>query len=259
MGASVGPGRLVVIDVIHAEWIKLVTVRSHWVLVVIAVFFPIVVVGLTGIFSEDFFSGRDLAELVVGTSLVSALLVGVASIISVTAEFSFNTFRPTFAAVPRRDQVLFAKAALNTVLAMSLVAIIVAVSWGIGSALVEGSPELGDEGVTGLLFRLVLFAGIFAVLGVGVGLLLRSTALTVTLLLLWPFVVEPLIYGLFAVMNQEDLAKWLPMRSGFAMLGTVEDGDPSELLSPSTAAIYFALFSLAMYALGVWVTNRRDA
>ena len=91
----------------------------------------------------------------------------------------------------------------------------------------------------------MLFAGIFALLGVGVGLLLRSTALTVTLLLLWPFVVEPLIYGLLTVMNQEDLGKWLPMRAGFAMLGTVDDDD-SELLGPNVAGVYFAVFSAVM-------------
>jgi ABC-2 type transport system permease protein len=249
---------LVVIDVVRAEWIKLLTVRSHWVLVIIAVLFPFVVVGLTGIFSDDFFTSGDLADLVVGTSLVSALLVGVASIVSVTAEFSFNTFRPTFAAVPRRDRVLVAKAVLNTVLAMVILAAVVTITWATGSALVEGDPELGAEGVTGQLIRLVLFAGIFALLGVGVGLLLRSTALTVTLLLLWPFVVEPLIYGLLTVMNQEDLGKWLPMRAGFAMLGTVEDDD-SELLGPNAAGVYFAVFSAVMYAFGVLSAKRRDA
>jgi ABC-2 type transport system permease protein len=246
-------------DVLHAEWIKLVTVRSHWVLVIIAVAFPLVVVGLTGVFSDDFFSSGDLADLVTGTSIVSALLVGVASIVSVTAEYSFNTFRPTFAAVPVRERVIIAKALLNTVLALGLMSLVVAASWTIGGALVEGSPELGADGVLGQLVRVVLFAAIFALLGLGTGLLLRSTALTVTLLLVWPFVAEPLIFGLLSVIDQEDLTKWLPMRAGFGMIGVDDEGDGSDLLSPNVSGLYFFFVAVGMYLLGMWSARRRDA
>jgi len=97
------------IEALRSEWIKFSTLRSNWVMVVIAVAFPLVIVGLTAAFSASPPSGSDLAELIAGTGVVSALLLGALAILSITAEYGHNTIRPTFAALPDRWRALGAK------------------------------------------------------------------------------------------------------------------------------------------------------
>ena len=99
---------VIMINTLRSEWIKLRTVRMNCVLFIIAVAFPVVVcvlVGLAAATSTDL-TVSDVAGLVTGTSVVTALLLGVVGAVSITAEFAYGTIRPTFAATPRRMRVL---------------------------------------------------------------------------------------------------------------------------------------------------------
>ena len=66
----------------RAEWIKLVTLRSHWVLPIVGVGFCWLVVFLTANAADefDFVDGRELSELIVGVSIVTVMLLGVVAV-----------------------------------------------------------------------------------------------------------------------------------------------------------------------------------
>ncbi|CAN0195906.1 unnamed protein product, partial [Phaeothamnion confervicola] len=96
--------------IINAEWIKLRTVRMNWVLGIIAVAFPLIVSVLTcSLIDVDDLGARDIVDLVVNSSIVSALLLGVIGAVSIAGEFGHGTIRPTFAATPKRWRVFTAK------------------------------------------------------------------------------------------------------------------------------------------------------
>lgn len=247
------------IGILRAEWIKLTTLRSHFTLTIIAIAFPIVVVTLTGASTDERFTSHELADLVVGTTFVTGLLIGIVSVVSVTGEFSYNTLRPMFAAAPSRPGVMVTKALLNAVTAAFAVGATVAVCWLVGNSLIDGERSLSDDGVRGALVRMVVFAVIFAFIGVGAGALLRNTGLTVTLLLVWPLVGELLLAQLFVSMGIPSAAKWLPMLNGQIMLFDIDVSDEVDLLRPNQAGVYFAVFAVVLFLFGLLRTSRSDA
>ena len=63
---------------IRSEWIKLRTVRVHFVLLVLAVAFPVTVTVLVAIFGDnpETVQNHELAELISGTSVIGVMLFG---------------------------------------------------------------------------------------------------------------------------------------------------------------------------------------
>jgi hypothetical protein len=111
------------IRTITSEWIKLRTVLVHWVLAIIAAAFPIVITVLAAALGDyDFPSdlSGDISGLVVGTGVVTAMLLGAMAAISLTSEYGHNTIRPTFAATPARLQVHTAKLVVVTAVVVTI-------------------------------------------------------------------------------------------------------------------------------------------
>jgi len=256
-----------VINAVRAEFIKLRTVMVHWILVVIAVLFPIIVTTLVAIFAQidggDGFDSSSLAALVGGLSVVSAMLLGAMSVISITSEYGHNTIRPTYAATPNRLRVILAKVVVNTATVAVVAAVIVTISWLVGSILLSGRGEdiaLGDSGVLGSLISIVVLAVIVSWFGFALGLLIRNSPATVTVFLLWPLLIENLIGLVLTLVGGEDATKWLPYSAGIE--ATVSDNDNdfgTDSLGRPLGLIYFAVVSLALLALGSWSDRRRDA
>jgi ABC-2 type transport system permease protein len=245
-----------VIDAVRSEWIKISTLVSSWVLISVAAAFPLVVVALTGVFADAPWESAELAELITGTSVVSALLLGTLGVLAITADFSHNTIRPTFAALPDRWRVLLAKPIVQLAITASVVVAIVVVGWIAGSALLDGDQSLSGEGVLAALAGIVLLALGLTILGYGLGLLVRSTPLAICVLLLWPLVVEGIIAGLFSAAGAEDLQRWLPYTAGFNMI--VADS-PEDQLGRVGGGLWFFAWVAVVTGFGLWSANRRDA
>ena len=250
------------IDLLRSEQIKLRTVVMHWVLCVIALAFPLVITLLTSFFNGDDegWSARSLVEVLTGTSFLAVLLIAVIAAASVTGEFGFGTIRPTFTATPRRSRVVIAKAIVLVVLALEIQITVVVVGWLAGSAIAESRGATMNlssvEAGTNALVGTVVLAALMAVVGLGLGLLVRSTPAAVAALILWPLVVENLLGGLLSlIFDSSGLAVWMPFRAGFTMATLDPFDGPSRLV----AGIYFAGVAAVLLAIGTWSVNRRDA
>lgn len=248
---------------LRAEWIKLTTLRSHWVLPIVGVAFCWLVVFLTANAADpfQFIDGRELSELIVGVSIVTIMLLGVVSVLATTGEITYNTFRPTFAATANRWVELAAKLMVVTVTTLVITAVTVAVAW-LGAAAILGDGRdvsLGDRGAQGQLVALVLLGALLTVLGMALAMLLRNSAAAIAILLLWPFVVESLIAGFLAVLDQEGLIKFLPYAAGFQLVDLFNESGESDLLSPIAGGIYFGCVVAGLWLLGALRTDRGDA
>ena len=259
------------IRTIRSEFIKFRTITMNWVLGIVALAFPVVITLLSSWFQGDNgdFTGRNLVELVAGTSYVTVLLVMVLSATHMTNEYGFGTVRPTFAATPRRGRVIAAKAIVLVVFAALLQIVVVAVCVFGGRALAQhrgatidlGSAANGGVDLIAPLVGVLVLTVFAALLGLGVGMLMRSTPLSITTLVLWPLLVEGLLSGLiFVITKNEKSTFWLPFRAGLrlAMVGGVgmgSDAGPSRL----QAGLYFGSVSVALTLLGAWAVRRRDA
>lgn len=244
------------IDAIRSEWIKVSTVTVTWVLTVVAVLFPLVITVLTTAFADNVWRGEELASLVTGLTIVSAMLLAVVSTISVTSEFSHNTIRPTFAAMPDRIRPLVAKVVVQLAMALVVVTATVIACWVLGAIVSGDSPDLGDGTALPAMVGVVLLAVGLSLLGYGLGLLIRNSAAAVCMLLLWPLIAEGLIAGLLSAIGFEDLVRFLPYASGINM--AVTEPDP-ESLGRVGGGLYFYAWVVVIAALGVLSARKRDA
>jgi ABC-2 type transport system permease protein len=252
-----------VILTIRSEWLKLRTVRVHFVLSIIAIAFPVIVAVLASSFGTDPENVRthELAENIVGTAIISVMLLGAIAAISLTSEFAHGTIRPTFAATPNRVHVMAAKVFVNSVVAGILTSGLVAVCWVLAAAIhnsrgADVSLSM-DDGSVGVLTGLVILGVIITWFAFGIGLIVRNSSATVTFMLLWPLVIENILSGVFSLLNVDGLTKWLPYRAGLeaAIFATPNDdslGRPGGLL-------WFGAVSAALVALGVVANVKRDA
>lgn len=242
---------------VRSEWIKLTTTVTSWILVTLALAIPVVVVGLAGLFGSSVLDGTELTELVVNVAVLSAMLLAALAAISITTEFATNTIRPTFAALPDRWRPLLAKLALHgAVTAVTMVAVAV-IGWFAGSALVEGDQSLDEPGVTASLIGLLALAILLTIFGYALGLLVRSTALAIIILLLWPLLAEGIIGGLLTVAGWEDALDWMPYQAGFNLIDVRQGGEDD--LGRVGGGAWFGLWITLLLVLGLWRTHRGDA
>jgi ABC-2 type transport system permease protein len=251
------------IRTITSEWIKLRTVLVHWVLAIIAVAFPIVITVLAAALGDYDFTGDlsgDISGLVVGTGVVTAMLLGAMAAISLTSEYGHNTIRPTFAATPARLQVHTAKLVVVTAVVGLLVAIAAFGSWIAAQLILSGRDldiSLGDDGVLGRLVALIALAVLVGWFGYALGLLIRNSPATVTILLLWPLIIENLIALLLNVTGADSATKYLPYSA--AIVATVDDGSADDTLGRPGGLIWFAVVVVVLLAVGATVDSKRDA
>jgi ABC-2 type transport system permease protein len=250
------------INTIRSEWIKLRTVRMNFVLFVLAVAFPVVVsVLVAALASINDLKVDDVVGLVTGSSVVTALLLGVVGAVSISAEFAHGTIRPTFAATPKRMRVLISKAVVIALFAAVAEALVVVFCYAVSSAIVSSRGahlSLSDQPeARSALIGIVVFAVIVSLLGFGIGKVIRNTPAAVAVLILWPLVVENIIMAILSAAGVDNPQKFLPYISGFGL------GNPnaptSESLSRVAGGLYFGAVTAVVAMAGALITARRDA
>lgn len=251
------------INTLRSEFIKLRTIAAHWVLAIIAIAFPVVVVTLAALFG-NFGLGLqsdEMASLIVGLTVVSAMLLGAMAAISLTSDYGHNTIRPTYAATPNRLRVIGSKVSVNSVVVGVLMTLAVFGSWFIASVIVSArdfSISIGDSGVLASLISVIALAVIVSVFGFGLGLIIRNSPATVTILLLWPLLIEGLIGVVFALLGWDGAGKWLPYQAAINAAAAGQEDSIDQLGRPM-GLVYFAAVALALVVIGSTLDQRRDA
>jgi len=249
------------IATMRSEWIKLRTVRMNDVLVILAVAFPLIISVLTvSLQKTNDIDALGLVGLITGTSVITALLLGVVGAVSIAGEFSHGTIRVTFAATPNRKRVLLAKGIVTVATSMIVEAIVVLMCYGICTTIADSrgvTVSLDDApGATPAIVGVVVFAGLVSLLGFGLGMLIRNTAAAVTALILWPLLLENLLAGLLFAVGVRPPTRWLPFTSGVLMADpTTIDRDVGRV----AGGVYFGVVTLAITLVGAFLTTRRDA
>jgi ABC-2 type transport system permease protein len=230
---------------IRAEFRKLRTVRSTWLLLGIAQL--IVIGGVSGLMlqRDDPTSLTAQRGAVAHVGLVSlfSLLLG---ILAMAGEYRHRTITDAFLAVPRRSRLVGAKlvvaaaAGLLLGLVTASTALITTAIWlaAKGSSLSDGVWRTVAGGVG--------WNVAFAVLGVGLGALITNLIGAITAALAWLALVEGIVGQLVG-----GAAKWLPFALGSAVEGLT--GPPQW-----QAALGLAGYAAAFVLAGLTVTVRRD-
>lgn len=244
------------IDAIRSEAIKLRTARSNLVLLILAVAVPIALtILLTSVVGADDVTTNDLFDLIVAGVGIGQILTGVLGVLVIGQEYRHNTIRVTLTAEPSRLKVMVAKAITVAGTALLVGAVATLFSYVLGNAILTSRGlDLVLDGTTqarALIGAAVLFA-LYGLCGLGLGTIIRATAGAITLLVVWPVIVEPIVNGLLP-----KLGKWLPFTAASQLVST-GPRDP-DTLSPLSGGVLFAVFALILVVIGTFLVARRDA
>src|SRR5580658_566729 len=251
--------------VAQMEWLKLRSVRSTWWTLLV---FAAGMIGLAVLVmihqrwatmpAADRASFDPTNDSYAGLA-IGQLALGVLGVLAVTSEFSSGMIRATFAAAPRRPLVLAAKAAI--VAAVTLVAgeILAFVASGVGEAVLKSPAPHAALGQPGVL-RAVLMAGAYpaliALLGLGLGALIRHTAGAISAVVGVLFVL-PLILVPLGTSIQNSAGQFMPMLLAENSLTAVKPVAHS--LSPGVGFALLCGYAAVALAAGSWAVARRDA
>lgn len=236
--------------VLHAEWLKIRTVRSlpGALLALFAV-----TTAFSAIAGVDGASAPDFDPLF--TALSGVLPGQIAAIafgaMAVSAEYHNGALRVSLGAVPQRGRWFAAK-----VTAIAVPALLAGLTTGL-AALLVARAGLGDaaSGLTAAeQIRGVLGCGVYltlmALFAAGLTTLLRSGVATLSILIPFILVVS------FVIGDAAGTAtEFLPDRAGTAVLRHTPEG----MLGPWTGLAVAALWTAAALLAGVWSLRRRDA
>lgn len=241
--------------VLRSELIKSTTVRANKVLLAITAIVGLPITWATAALVTD--EVLTVTDVFVYPTAPTAVLAAIAGVLLFTSEVQHGTLAGSLTAHPSRWPVVAAKTALAT--GFGLVLGVVGLTIGCLGAL-AGGIEVGD---TSGLFATVLWALLYtsgsALLGLGVGMIVRHSAGAVAGVLVWWLVVEALVVQ-FA---PAEVVRFLPFDAGFRTLGINTDLDSPEIVAsalsnPLYASIFWG-YVIAALVLGTALLVRRDA
>lgn len=250
---------------LHAEWVKLRSLRSTWY--TLACLFA-VGLGITVLATSragEAYAGASAAERLawdptersLTSYLVAQLIIGVLGTLVVTSEYATGLVRTSMAVTPRRHRFLAAKVVVAAAVAVVAGQALMFATFLVGQALLttQDVPHaaLGDPGVLSAVMGGGLYLAAIALLAVGLGTILRATAGALTTLVGVVFLV-PGFAGLFPSWLEGVLDFW-PTLGAAAVFSTVPNPDyPNPWLNLGGMCLGVA----AVLAAAFVVFRRRD-
>ncbi|MGY4859043.1 ABC transporter permease [Cryobacterium sp. AP23] len=174
--------------------------------------------------------------------------------LATTGEFRHQTLTPTFLATPRRGRVLAGKIIALFVVGAGLGVVGLLASVGVGGLVLGGfgvDPLLADGETWALIGRVVLAMALWAVIGVGLGVLVPSQVASIVIVLAFTQFVEPLLRFAAAFTDvTADIGKFLPGAASDALVGA----SFFTLASPGGAVLTSWQGGLVLLAYGILAT-----
>ena len=260
-------GRQTILRSARSEWIKFWTLRSTWITSFIAIALTVLFgAGLAAALgqSEEY---QDRAMNLITSGLTfGQIVVAVLGALIITGEYSSGQIRSSLAAVPRRGRLLLSKAVVLSVSSFLLGSVSIFLSWAISKPFLgEHAGSLTDSHYFGHIWGSgLVFVGI-ALMTLGIGFLLRSTAGAITVVVSLLFVIT--------IPLQLAASKWEWINKVIGCLpSTVSESvsDPFQrttewgaqgvqFLSHGQAVAVFAAWALVPLIIAWFVFSRRDA
>ncbi|MGW2827892.1 ABC transporter permease [Streptomyces sp. NPDC001286] len=263
-------------DLLAAEWIKLRSLRStYWALGSSA----LALVGFNANAARaDYsnyphYSGPVLRDFVYwalrdaftqGAALMLVLAAASIGAIAVVGEYATGLIRTTFTAVPDRRALMTAKVAVVTAVMTVYGGVVAGASYAVTQAILDGRGQgvpIGHPGAWRVVAASALLAPVSALVGMGLGAVVRHSATTMVLttfvLLLLPSFVTERYHWTACVRNA------LPFNAWVRLVDIGYGTHPYTLVDRYPATVAGAWVVLAVWAgvsavLTVVVVDRRD-
>ena len=239
---------------IHAELLKLTTTRSFWVYVLLALALVPVTIALmilaphtgpphTGVTLD---SSEGVRRVIAAASAGTMLLV--IGILMMAGEFRHNTATATFLITPDRKRVALAKLAAAALVgiaiaaAASIITLAVALPW-LSAKGIDVGAYTSDIAI--VILGALMVTALSAIIGVGLGSILRNQTHAITIALVWTLTVEALLMS-----TAPEIYRWLPGGASNALT-------PAATLKGGALPMWGGALLLATYALAFAAAGTR--
>ncbi|WP_194925476.1 ABC transporter permease [Catenulispora pinisilvae] len=236
------------------EWIKLRSLRSTTWILAAGVVVTIALGTVAGLNTSD--PKSDVTSNVLSGVIFGQLLLGVLGVLVMSSEYSSGTIRATLAAIPRRPLVLTGKAVVFGTVALVAGEVATFGSFLAGTAALRSSvprPSLSDPAVLRAVVMAGAYLALIALIGLGIGAIVRHSAPAVTTLVGGLFVL-PLVIGA----GSRTAGQFMPeliVGNSLAAVQPVEGFG----LSPWLELGIVALYAVVLLGVGRALLVRRDA
>mgnify|MGYP001051150038 CR=1 FL=1 len=254
-------GRLSFDGVLRGEWIKLLSLRSiRWsVLVMLLLSWGGAALMSSAMAGTEFATAESMPQLLAQSatfgSNITVLIMGVLGVLAVTSEYASGLILSSLAAVPSRTPLLIAKALVVATIGV-VVGGLSTFGGGLIAALIFGDGALGvfvEPAVLASMLGTTVYLALAALLALGIGALLRSTAgaISVVVALLFVSTLVLQILSLTGWTWVPEVAQWMPADLGYELstAALMPSDAPAEALGVGYWAALGGLVAWAAAAL----------
>jgi ABC-2 type transport system permease protein len=248
---------------VMAEFRKLLSTRMWWWILLISAAWTIMYTAIAialnnhpGRLVPSLSGAAGQHALLATAAGIAGTLVAVMATAAVAGDYRHRTAVATFLVTPHRRRVVVAQvitfllAGAGYALACVLVNLAVAVPWLAARGI---HLSASGDGNFAVLASIVLAAAFFGMIGAGIGATLHSQLATVAAMLLYLYVLEPLLSHIAA------LGTWTPYLPGVAADSLTQDiQNGVKLLAPWAGGLVLAAWAIAFVIAGVMTTERTD-
>ena len=239
---------------LRSEWIKLSSLRSSKaVLGLTAVTGFLVSWAVATLVTDEVLL---VSEVFVYSTVLTALIASVMGILVFSSEAQHGTLGAMLSAQQARWIIATCKTAMVAAFGLALGA--AGMAAGFAGAVV-GGLDMGDTStIAATSAWALIFTALSAVLGLGIGMVVPSSAAAISGLLAWWLVLENLLIEFLP----ETIVRFLPYVAGFRVLGIASDFDTPEAIAVALTRVQSALvlggYAAAAMAIGTALLYRRE-
>lgn len=191
---------------------------------------------------------------------VLTLTIGV---LQIGSEYRHKTITSTFLTSPHRLTTLLAKAIAVTVIAIlnGLVLLAGSVAAGAATMAAFGGDPFPDAEVFRSMAMLLLVLVVWALIGLGVGILIPNQVAALLIAIGIAYMVEPMVtVGLqFWSWGAEHLVPFFPTQATSAVVNNINFFGPgAERLDWWAGALVLLAYAVILAGLGIWRASRED-
>ncbi len=239
---------------LRSEWIKASTIRANRAILLLTVAGGLLVSWAVATLVTD--EVLVLSEVGFYWTSVSSMLAAIGGVLLFGSEVQHGTLAAAVAARPARGVIALSKTL--TAGAMGLVLGAAGLATGFGGATIAGLDAGDTSALPATIGWALVFTTLSAVLGLGIGMIVRHSTGAIGGLLVWGFVIE----NLFTVFLPEQVTRVLPFYAGNHLLAYNSDFDSARAIAialtrPENALVFGGYTAVAL-VVGTVLLYRRD-
>jgi len=262
------PRRVTFREAVDSEFAKFRTVRStFWTLLVslvLSVGISVLIAAVTSANWDTIAASQratmDMSAVVAGVYF-GVLVTGVLGVLVVSTEYGTGMMRTSLTAFPRRGTLFVAKAIVLAVVVLAVGLVIAFASYALASPFYTKhgvNLSLGQTANLRALLAVPVYLTLVALMGFGLGFLLRHTAAAISSLVGVMFVI-PIITNFLPGTAGKDVNKIVPSNAGGAMIITHPTTTGTPPLSPLGGLVTLLVWTAVLVVPAFVLFRRRDA